>query len=445
MERKRSRLGRSRWLIFAPVAALAFVAPAHAEPVVGLAVTGYTIDQIPPVKADGIYPVCGQGTLDFINATWDYTQNEFGACGSDSFMLHYTGFIQIPEHQTIEFWVASDDGGTVKIGLNEFGVWQDQGCSATETGLVDMPAGVYDLDAYFYENGGGTCFMLAWNIDGQGWSIVPPEAFTNTPVDTTTTTDSTTTTTTEVMPSSTAGTSTTLGDSGQASANTATTTTVPATPSNTTTTSSQPTVTTEPAPPETAPAPPPVIDMLPPDTEPDPPTTEPAPPDTVAMPPQTIAEPVDTVALPPDTIELPPDTEPAPPDTVEPADVVTAQMIAELVAVIDQLTTISPDEVTVEQITQIVESAAFDSLTAEQVAVLAEVISDAPDEVKDAFESAVNVFDDPALSAYVPKGSTVSVAARRVMIAVTAVTMAMAVPMPTGSSTSSTERRQKVQ
>jgi len=117
---------------------------------------------------------------------------------------------------------------------------------------------------------------------------------------------------------------------------------------------------------------------------------------------------------------------------------VTPQMIMALAAAIDELTS---EQVTVEQISQIVESAAFDDLSAEQLTVLAEIISDAPDEVKDEFESAVNVFDDPALSAYVPKGSVISVASRRVMIAVTAVSMAMAVPAP---STTSADRRQKL-
>ena len=119
---------RSRWLVFLPVALFALFAPrpAHATQT-GLLVRGYQIDQIPPTKSDLAYPLCGTSVEPFINATWDYEQNLFGDCGWDSFMLHYTGYIQIPEHETIEFWIASDDGGTVKIGTEEFGVWQDQG------------------------------------------------------------------------------------------------------------------------------------------------------------------------------------------------------------------------------------------------------------------------------------------------------------------------------
>jgi hypothetical protein len=174
---------RSRWLVFLPVALFALFAPqpAHATQT-GLLVRGYQIDEIPPTKSDLAYPLCGTSVEPFINATWDYEQNLFGDCGWDLFMLHYTGYLQIPVHETIEFWIASDDGGTVKIGTHEFGVWQDQGCSATETGLIDIEAGTHELDAWFYENGGGTCFMLAWNIDDTGWEIVQPEFFTSEPL-----------------------------------------------------------------------------------------------------------------------------------------------------------------------------------------------------------------------------------------------------------------------
>jgi hypothetical protein len=415
----------SRWLICAPVAALAWVSPVAAEPAYGLSVIGYTIDQIPPVKADGIYPVCGQGTLDFINATWDYAGSEFGDCGGDSFMLHYSGSIQIPEHQTIEFWLASDDGGTAKIGVHEWGTWADQGCSASESGLLDIAAGTQPIDAWFYENGGGTCFMLAWNIDSTGWSIVPPEAFTSIPVDTTTTTTTTqptttlpATTTTVSPPTTQANPVSTTTTSDQPTTTTSTTTTTTTVYVPTYTTTAETTTTTEPEPTTT--------------------TTELPISTTTAEPSTTTTEYVTTST---ETVTTEPEPVTTEPELIEPVDEITPAIVAALSAAITELIEISPEQVTVEQISQIVESAAFDDLSDEQLTVLAEIISDAPDEVKDEFESAVNVFDDPALSAYVPKGSVISVASRRVMIAVTAVSMAMAVPAP---STTSADRRQKL-
>jgi hypothetical protein len=54
------------------------------------------------------------------------------------------------------------------------------------------------LDGWFYENGGGTCFMLAWKIDDGDWEIVPDSAFSlSNQTETTTTTTQPATTTTE--------------------------------------------------------------------------------------------------------------------------------------------------------------------------------------------------------------------------------------------------------
>ncbi len=54
----------------------------------------------------------GYGLDDEAISTWlgdeTYEQNLFGECGWDSFMLHYTGFIQIPEHDTIRLTVSGD-------------------------------------------------------------------------------------------------------------------------------------------------------------------------------------------------------------------------------------------------------------------------------------------------------------------------------------------------
>ncbi len=209
-------MGRSnRWLIFAPVAILALFAPsANAEPIAGLNTTYYTIDSVPPTRSDNIYTVCGSEVENNINRSYD--GEPYLDCTNDLFMVHMTGFIEIPVHDTIEFWLASDDGGIIDIGGNEWGNWGDQGCSAYESGQIDISAGSQPLDLWMYENGGGTCVMLAWNIDNTGWSIVPDEAFTTNGIpttttiqetttswDTTTTSTTTTTTTTTTAPSTT--------------------------------------------------------------------------------------------------------------------------------------------------------------------------------------------------------------------------------------------------
>ncbi len=452
----------SRWLIFAPVAALAWVAPASADVVTGLAVTGYSIDEIPPVMSDDQYPVCGQGTLDFINATWDTPEQQFGECGTDLFMLHYTGAIQIPEHDTIEFWLASDDGGMVTIGTHQFGSWVDQGCSATESGLLDIDAGVQSLDAWVYENGGGTCFMLAWNIDGQGWAIVQPESFTSEPIPDTTVPDTTVpdttvpdttmpdTTVPDTTTSSTTTSSTTTSSTTTSSTIYVTTSQIPVTTSSTTTsttttaapvpTQTSTTTTEPPAVPSTTTTETPIETSTtwPPTTAPE--TTVPVISTTSSFAPSTTA--VATTTTTP-VIET---TVPAVDTTVEttPVTETTVDLIQELSDLsnaVAGLADVLPDQITVADIAAITDSAAFEMLTDEQVAEIGDIISDASDDVKESFESAVDIFASDALSSYVPAGSTISVGQRRAVIAVTALTFVLPVPISSGSQSQSQRKR----
>jgi hypothetical protein len=448
-------MGRSsRWLIFLPVALFALFAPQPAEASqVGLLVRGYSVTEIPPTKSDLAYPLCGSSIEPFINATWDYEQNLFGDCGWDSFMLHYTGFLQIPEHETIEFWVASDDGGTVKIGTEEFGVWQDQGCSATETGLIDIEAGTQPLDAWFYENGGGTCFMLAWNIDNTGWAIVQPEFFTSEELvpATTSTLETTTTeasTTTTVMPTSTTTTLASIPPSTVATTTTElpqTITTVPETTSS---------IQSIPQPVEIIVA----TTSIPATTT----TQEPLPETTLTTYPQATSPTIPattTLLLPPVSLPNAPETTLptyTPPETGEP--LTQAQFVEALTALSeatpDQVTqivdTILASEVTSQQAEQLVAAVeVLSAITGEQAQELfqaiepaqlsesmAAVISDAmndpavPDEVKEAFEGTLNIFGNDGFATYVPLGSSVNVAVRRTIIAGTTILVALPSPAP---------------
>ena len=448
-------MGRSsRWLIFLPVALFALFAPQPAEASqVGLLVRGYQVDQIPPTKSDIAYPLCGSSLEPFINATWDYEQNLFGDCGWDSFMLHYTGYIQIPEHDTIEFWVASDDGGTVKIGTEEFGVWQDQGCSATETGLIDIASGTQSLDAWFYENGGGTCFMLAWNIDNTGWAIVQPEFFTSEPL-TPETTSTLETTTTE---------STTTTSTSTTTSTTSTTTTEPSTtttemPTSTTTTTSS--IQSIPQPVETIVA----TTSIPSTTT----TQEPLPETTLTTSPQTTQpEPATTTSTSapepstsvPEPLESTTTVDVTPTTFVSPDEPITAEQFAEVLTALSDatpeqiteiVTTILNSELSTEQAEQLVASVEIlSAVTPEQAqqlfeqveetqlsesmaAVIAEALNDpsVPAEVKEAFEEAINIFGNEGFDTYVPVDSAVSVAVRRTIIAGTTILVALPSPAP---------------
>jgi hypothetical protein len=445
-----------RWLIFAPVAILALFAPsANAEPIAGLNTTYYTIDQIPPTRSDDIYTVCGSEVENNINRSYD--GEPYLDCTNDLFMVHMTGFIEIPVHDTIEFWLASDDGGNINIDGNEWGNWGDQGCSAYESGQIDISAGSQPLDLWMYENGGGTCVMLAWNIDNTGWAIVPDEAFTTeTSWDTTTTSTTTTTTTSTIAPSTTVPV-----------VNVSTTTT----PQTTSIPLPEPTMPEPPAtvplpqieipietfPPETLNLPPEIVDTMPevvdtyptvepPDTLPfvgelpDPPDTMPLPPDTLPDAPETLDTlPIEVIAeLPPELVEALLDAGDTDiPLTEEQFDTVvdTIEDLApeEAVALITQIlaTAVTPDQaealatnpdvlavITEEQATEIFETIEVEQLDDSQIAELTEAIQDAPLAVQEAFEQTIDIFG--GFDDYVPTGSNIPVGERRTLIAIAA-------------------------
>ena len=465
-----------RWLIFAPVAILALFAPqANAEPVAGLETRYFIIDEVPPTRSDDIYTECGSEVENNINRSYD--GEPFEDCTVDLFMVHMTGFIEIPMHETIEFWLASDDGGNIDIGGNEWGYWNDQGCSAYESGQIDISAGIQPLDLYMYENGGGSCLMLAWKIDNQEWQIVPDSAFTTNGVPTTTTIQETTTTWESTTTSTTTTTTTTT---------TAPSTTVPVVNVSTTTTPQiiyipqpEPTM---PDPPATVPLPQ-IYEPAPIETMPLPPEIETFPPETLELPPYIVdtmpfpvdtyptIEPPDTLPFvgelpgPPDTIELPPDTMPEPPailpiELIEelPPELVQAledasedvslteeqfdtvvESIADLdeeeaVALIEQIlaTAVTPDQatelasnpdvlavVTSEQAEEIFATLDVTELDNTQIDALVAAVQEAPVTVRKAFEKTINVFGD-GLGDYVPIGSNVPVDTRRTLIAVAA-------------------------
>jgi hypothetical protein len=428
-------MGRTtRCLIIIPAVLFAlFAKPAKAEVLYGIETTYYQIDQIPPAQSTDTYPVCGSEIENNINRSYD--GEPYLDCTYDYFMVHMTGYLTIPEHDTIEFWLASDDGGTIDIGGNTFGVWQDQGCSATMSGPLQLEPGATPFEVFMYENGGGTCLMLAWKIDDNYWEIVPEWAFT------TTSTNSTTTTTTTVPPSTVPATdltTTTVQDTTTTTSTSSTSTTVPQTTTSvensTSTTSSVPqTTTTEST--TTTTQPPPTLPPTPPQTsvpisvETSVPTTL---PETTTSTTSTTVTATTTTSPPPSsttmttsTSSLPPATTIAPesPQTTLPAvlsDLTPTQALSVALAS-ETLTTL-----TASQAEQVFASIETDQLTDTQVAEITEAVQSAPTEVREAFEEEVDVFK-AGFDDYVPLGSNIPVGERRTLIAVTAgITLAAA-------------------
>lgn len=304
-------------------------------------------------------------------------------------MLHYTGFITIPAHNTIKFWVAADDGGTVKIGTEEFGDWNDKGCSAIEAEF-QIEAGPHPLDAWFYENGGGTCFMLAWQIDDGEWQIIPESAFTHGAVPEVTTTTATTSTTTTEVPTTTTSSlpepsttikpptgTTTKPIGGDVETTTtlivpSTTTTVLATTVPETTTTTLPATTT---------------------------TDTPVKPSNVTS--TTIAPTTTTTTLEATTTTIEQNVTTT--TVVEPA----AQAITDI---------LKTDEPTAQEVDAIVEQ--IDLLTPAQIEQVVQVLNKATNKVKKHFEQTVNVYSGK-FDSYIPANQTIPIEERRTLIAIT--------------------------
>lgn len=101
----------------------------------------------------------------------------------------------------------------------------------------------------------------------------------------------------------------------------------------------------------------------------------------------------------------------------------------QVVDAIENLTTDDLADLTDDEITTLVDVIASTDLTDEQAEQIAQALSDAPDDVKSELESTINVYSGQ-FDSYVPLGSTVTVAERRTVVAVTAVSFALPPPPP---------------
>ena len=393
-------MGRTltRWLI--PLPAILFSiwpTTVRAEPIPGLNTTYFTIDEIPPVQSTDEYPVCGSEVENNINRSYDGEPYE--DCTGDLFMVHMTGYITIPVHDTIEFMLASDDGGEITIGDEMFGVWYDQGCTWTMSGNLDIESGSVPLQLFMYENGGGSCVMLAWKIDDGDWQIVPDSAFTtqagSTTTTTTTTSTSTTSTTLQESTTTSSTTSTSTSTLPQETTTTTSTTLAPTTTQTTTTTSTttipvQTTTTTSApyTPPQTTTTSEPVVVLVPDTTTttvaPEPETTveettsttvpDPTVPESVPTLPAETTTPTSQPLQEPDTQEtLPPEEESSSTTTLPDieSEVFTEEELDEFVETLD---IVEDEPITDEKVEQILEVLA-DAAPAQIVAAIEQILT----------------------------------------------------------------------
>jgi polyhydroxyalkanoate synthesis regulator phasin len=122
------------------------------------------------------------------------------------------------------------------------------------------------------------------------------------------------------------------------------------------------------------------------------------------------------------------------------SDSITEEQVQEIVDTIlatdvtsDQATQLATsaavlESITGDQATEVFASIDTGELSQEQATAIVEALLDAPTEVKEAFEEEINVFEG-GFDEYVPTNSTISVGARRVVVAVTTVSFILPAPV----------------
>lgn len=87
----------------------------------------------------------------------------------------------------------------------------------------------------------------------------------------------------------------------------------------------------------------------------------------------------------------------------------------------------------VEEIKELISEVDFSSFSEEESVQIMSALSSASEEVKEAFEEEVNIFGDDNFSTYIPNGSNIDVASRRVLVAVGAAMTAIGAATSGGS------------
>jgi membrane-bound inhibitor of C-type lysozyme len=128
------------------------------------------------VRSSGAY--ISSGTVPNLNYDWGggYVLN---TGMYDNVQIYFNGYIKWPgtpgSQQTVTFYSRNDDGFYLNISnVNVIDSWRDQGPNSWNgVGSITLTGGeVYQLSAWFYENGGGAVVQLYWDI-GNGIEIVP--------------------------------------------------------------------------------------------------------------------------------------------------------------------------------------------------------------------------------------------------------------------------------
>jgi hypothetical protein len=160
-------------LIFLPIVR------AEDVPQQGVTMTVYdgVMVNLDPWQQEPEQPVCYSGVVSMIDFDWGGAPAADG-CPHDFFMVHFTGWLTVPESGQWEFLNWSDDGWYMTLdGVVTLDDWNFHGCgghwSGPNEGYSQLVAGQsYALDIWMFEWGGGACARLDYGSPS-GYGVVP--------------------------------------------------------------------------------------------------------------------------------------------------------------------------------------------------------------------------------------------------------------------------------
>ena len=169
-------------LIFLPIVR------AEDVPQPGVMMTVYdgSPDGLIPWETTPELPICYSAVVPVIDFDWGGGPVADG-CPANFFIVHFTGWLTVPETGQWEFLNWSDDGWRMTLdGVLTIEDWNFHGCgghwSGANEGYSQLTAGQpYALDVWMFEWGGGACARLDYGSPS-GYGVVPAEWLTVTAV-----------------------------------------------------------------------------------------------------------------------------------------------------------------------------------------------------------------------------------------------------------------------
>jgi len=148
--------------------------------------SGFTAQAFHPWETPPDWEPCYVAVVPNIDFDWGGGVVSDG-CPRDQFMVHFSGWLTVPESGQWEFLNWSDDGWYMTLdGVVTIDDWNFHGCGGHWSGPNEgysqlVAAQSYALDVWMFEWGGGACARLDYGSPS-GYGTVPPAWLTTSPL-----------------------------------------------------------------------------------------------------------------------------------------------------------------------------------------------------------------------------------------------------------------------